>query len=372
MDTIVFAGGGTGGHIFPGLAIAEFLEKKHPELRCVWLGSSRGLDRGIVESAGLTFYGIPSGKLRRYFSVHNVLDLFRIGAGFFVSLYRLWRLRPRLVFSKGGFVSVPPCFAAFLLRIPVITHECDFTPGLATRLNSRVAKMILVSYEETAAYFPEKYRSRIRYTGNPVRSEFYAGDPDAGRSYTGCTDPEVPVVFVQGGSLGARQINELLCEIARELCGRCFVVHQTGAGNRNDCELLEREIPGSRYRSFEFIRGEMPHVLASADIVVSRAGANSVWECATAGKPMVLIPLDTGSSRGDQIDNARYFENRGAAVVLAGEKATAVNLLNTVRAILDDSARLAAMAAASKSLGSHQAAEIIARYIAEFNPEGTV
>ena len=144
------------------------------------------------------------------------------------------------------------------------------------------------------------------------------------------------------------------------------------AGNRNDCELLEREIPGSRYRSFEFIRGEMPHVLASADIVVSRAGANSVWECATAGKPMVLIPLDTGSSRGDQIDNARYFENRGAAVVLAGEKATAANLLNTVRAILDDSARITAMAAASKSLGTRQAAEIIARYIAEFNPEGTV
>ena len=308
MDTIVFAGGGTGGHIFPGLAIAEFLEKNHPELRCVWLGSSRGLDRGIVESAGLTFYGIPSGKLRRYFSVLNVLDLFRIGAGFFVSLYRLWRLRPRLVFSKGGFVSVPPCFAAFLLRIPVITHECDFTPGLATRLNSRVAKMILVSYEETAAYFPGNYRSRIRYTGNPVRSEFYAGDPDAGRSYTGCTDPEVPVVFVQGGSLGARQINELLCEIAPALCARCFVVHQTGAGNRNDCELLERTIPGGRYRSLDYSRGNGACARFRGYCCLS-CRSKLVWECATAGKPMVLIPL-IREAPGDQNDNARYFEHR--------------------------------------------------------------
>ncbi len=370
MDTIVFAGGGTGGHIFPGLAIAEILEKEHPEIRCVWLGSSRGQDRVFVESAGLLFYGLPSGKLRRYFSFRNVLDIFKITAGFFVSLYRLHTIRPRLVFSKGGFVSVPPCFAARILNIPVITHECDFTPGLATRLNSRVAKKIFVSYEETTRFFSKKFQSRIEYTGNPVRSDFYTGDPEKGRLFTGFHDPAIPVVFVQGGSLGARQVNALICDIVNELCDRCYVVHQTGAGNRDVSKALEAAVPGGRYRSYEFIREEMPHVLASADLVVSRAGANSVWECATAGKPMILIPLDTGSSRGDQIDNARYFEIQDAAIVLGGGKATASNLLAVLRSLLDDPHRRVVMGTASKKLGERQSARIIANRIAELAGSG--
>lgn len=371
MDTIVFTGGGTGGHIFPGLAIVEIITEKYPHIQCVWFGSSAGMDRNLVESAGLTFYGIPSGKLRRYASFRNFLDMFKIVAGFFVSLYHLARLRPSIVFSKGGFVSVPPCFAAALLRIPVITHECDVTPGLATRLNAMVAKQIYVSYEQTILCFSRKYRHKIHTTGNPVRRIFYHGDAAAGRTFAGFAGKSLPVVFVLGGSLGARQVNALVLDSAPQLLDICCIVHQTGAGNRDNAQSFEQTTTGDNYRSFEFIRAEMPHVLASADLVISRAGANSVWECAAAGKPMILIPLESGSSRGDQIDNARFFEEKGAAVVLSGCTATTENLFNTVTALLEDQGVLSSMADASRNLGTVNAAECIAAALIDaIHPEG--
>lgn len=360
MDTIVFAGGGTGGHIFPGLAILEIITEKYPHIQCIWFGSSTGMDRNLVESAGVRFYGIPSGKMRRYASFRNFLDLFKIMAGFFVSLYHLMRIRPSIVFSKGGFVSVPPCFAAALLRIPIITHECDVTPGLATRLNSLVAKQILVSYEKTVAFFSSGQRRKIIVSGNPVRRVFYHGNASSGLIFCGFEQRKLPVVFVQGGSLGARQINSLILDCAPVLLDFCCIVHQTGAGNREEALLFEQSNTNGNYRSFEFIREEMPHVLAFADLVISRAGANSVWECAAAGKPMILIPLEGGSSRGDQIDNARFFEEKGAAIVLGGDMATGDNLIDTVKTLLADQETLSSMADASRSLGSVNAAQSIA------------
>ncbi len=369
MDTIVFTGGGTGGHIFPGLAIVEILQSKHPAVRCVWFGSSTGMDRVLVEAASLPFYGIPSGKLRRYFSLRNGIDVFKIIAGFFVSLYHLARIRPYAVFSKGGFVSVPPCMAAAFLRIPVFTHECDVTPGLATRLIAPVAQHIFVSYEKTGQYFPQKMQQKIRYSGNPVRPVFSRADAQAGRAFTGFSGEDMPILFVQGGSLGARQINTLIRDIIPQLHDICLVVHQTGAGNNEPaCSAGQRN---DRYRTYEFIRSEMPHVLASADLVVSRSGANSVWECATAGKPMILIPLEAESSRGDQIDNARFFEEHGAAVVLCGKEATAENLVRTITQLLENRTALSVMADASRALGAVHAAEYIAdELVAQKNSQG--
>lgn len=333
---MVFTGGGTGGHIFPGIAVAEVLIKKN--LAAVsWIGSPGGRDREIVETAGIKFYSVPSGKLRRYFSFQNVVDIFKIAAGFFSSLGLLKKLKPDVLFSKGGFVSVPPCFAARVLGIPVVTHECDFSPGLATKLNTRVASRILLSYSETAGFFPEGVKARCMVTGNPVRDGFFSASGEKGRAFIGI-DSSDPVLLVLGGSSGAESLNELVYSCLEDLCGRFVVVHQTGG----KIPKLQRENPGKadylksgkRYFPVDFISREMADVLAAATIVVSRSGAGAVWECAAAGKPMILVPLEKGSSRGDQLENAAWFEKRGAALVLSGENVTPEKLKEAVETIL--------------------------------------
>lgn len=364
MTTIVFAGGGTGGHIFPGLAVVDEL-KKLTDARVVWIGSSRGMDREIVERHGVEFIEIPSGKLRRYADIRNAIDFFRIIAGFFCALFALMRLRPSVVFSKGGFVSVPPCMAAGILGIPLVTHECDYSPGLATRINARFASDIFVSYKETVTQFPQKYRSRITVTGNPVRSAFYSGDARRGREFLGCADTDLPVVFVQGGSLGARQVNGLIAECAEQLCARAIVVHQTGNANADQAIDSANPLVRERYKPYPFIKDEIADVLASASLVIARSGANTVWECAAAGKPMVLIPLDKGSSRGDQIENARFFVGAGAAVMLTGTEANPGSLVRAVEGILADARLRETMGSNALALASSRPAATIATILAD-------
>ena len=219
---IVFAGGGTGGHIYPGIAVADSLkalaESKGLSVEIYWIGNGSGMDRDIVEknlvSAGgsiTEFLGIPCGKLRRYFSLRNFVDIFKIAGGFFKSLSLLKKIKPDVLFSKGGFVSVPPCRAAKMLHIPYYTHECDFTPGLATKLNSGGAKNIFVSYEESSKYLKGKNASKCVVTGNPVRPVFYQDNRDAGLEFLGVPkDHEKPILLVLGGSSGALQINNLV------------------------------------------------------------------------------------------------------------------------------------------------------------------
>ena len=333
--TAVFTGGGTGGHIYPGLAVADELRKKAvargAALTICWIGSSSGMDKTVVEKnvdeAGRksadAFYGIPAGKLRRYFSLKTVSDMFKIVGGFFASLAILIKLKPAVLFSKGGFVSVPPCAAAKLLGIPVYTHECDFTPGLATKINSIAAKRILVSYKETESFFKTAYRKKIIVTGNPVREAFYRASPERGRAFLNSSGNTKPVLLVLGGSLGAVQINELVRENLDRLCASFFVVHQTGVKNADTVRHAD-------YAQYPFLYSEMSDVIAASDIVLSRAGANSIWECAVLKKPLVLIPLTGSGTRGDQEDNARYFEERGAAVVLSREKANSEELLRAL------------------------------------------
>jgi UDP-N-acetylglucosamine--N-acetylmuramyl-(pentapeptide) pyrophosphoryl-undecaprenol N-acetylglucosamine transferase len=232
--TVAFAGGGTGGHIYPGLAVADELRARAAadgrEIRICWIGCSSGMDRMIVEKntdasgrkSADEFYGIPAGKLRRYLSFRNFIDLFRIIGGFFASFAVLVRIRPAVLFSKGGFVSVPPCAAAALLRIPVYTHECDFTPGLATKLNSRNAEHILLSYKETELYLRSEYRKKAIVTGNPVRPVFYTADASRGLAFLGIAEKKKPVLLVLGGSSGARQINELVRENLDKLCDHVY------------------------------------------------------------------------------------------------------------------------------------------------------
>lgn len=354
VRTIVFAGGGTGGHIYPGLAVADELRKiassKNEKIKICWIGNSSGMDRELVEKSGSVdlFYGVPSGKLRRYFSFQNFLDIFKIFAGFVKSFLFLLKTKPDVLFSKGGFVSVPPCAAAHFLHIRTFTHECDFTPGLATRINSKFASKILVSYEETKKYFSAEKQNKVIVTGNPVRPVFYTADAQKGRKFLfegrSGYDPSKPVLLVLGGSLGAHQINTLVSENLDWLLSRFNVVHQCGARDAG-------EMPGnaSGYFLYPFIYGEMPDVISAADVVLSRAGANSIWECSVLGKPLVLIPLCGEGTRGDQVDNARYFAAAGAAEVLLGKDAASENLRKSLEKFLDEKTR-SNFAFASKKL----------------------
>ena len=238
-------------------------------------------------------------------------------------------------------MSVPPCIAARLLKIPVYTHECDFTPGLANRINAKSASKMLLSYEETKRFLSPENCSKSVVTGNPVRPVFYEADEKKGFEFTGISfNHEKPVLLVLGGSSGARQINSLVSENLDFLCENFIVVHQTGMINTDEAEnkrLCEKY--GERYKPYPFIYSEMAHVLRTADIVLSRAGANSIWECAVMKKPMLLVPLCGNGTRGDQVDNAKFFEEKGCAEVLLGDEVTGEKIRIALEKMIDSNER---------------------------------
>jgi len=368
MVNIAFTGGGTGGHIYPGLAVAvelkRLLSNKSEtgfEFRIFWLGSSSGMDRSIVEEAGIEFFGIPSGKLRRYFSLRNATDFFKISAGFLTAKKILKREKACLLFSKGGFVSVPPCAAAASLGIPVFTHESDFSPGLATKINTRFVMRtdgrIFTAYDDTTGFFPERVRDRVTVCGNPVRSVFRSADAAKGRTFLGVQEGQ-RILLVLGGSQGAKEINELVRAALPELKEIYTVVHQTGANQKWDLT------PSKRYKPFPYIGNEMPDVMSAAELVMGRSGAG-IWEWAVSGKPMLLIPLAGSGTRGDQVENACYFEKKGAAQVLSGDDVNPQTLICAVKALAQDFEKREAMADASCRIGEQNGAEIIAGILAE-------
>ncbi|HPM71674.1 MAG TPA: undecaprenyldiphospho-muramoylpentapeptide beta-N-acetylglucosaminyltransferase [Spirochaetales bacterium] len=351
---IAFTGGGTGGHVFPGLAVIEALRERWPG-RIVWIGSGKEVERQAVEAAGVEFVAIPSGKLRRSASLENVGDAFKVVAGYLAARRVLRGLRPALLFSKGGYVSVPPCMAAAALGIPVFTHESDLSTGLATRLNARRAERILVSWERTLDDLPESQRARAIAVGNPVRRAIRAGNAAAGRRWLGFAD-DLPIVLALGGSQGARQVNDLIGAILPALAGKARVAHQCGPGNP-----VCRPADGD-YKGFEFVSGELPDLYAAADVIVGRAGAGTLWEGAASGKPMVFIPLGSGS-RGDQVENARLLASRGGAVCLAGDEATPEALLAALTPLLSNPEARSTMAAAAGETARPDAAAAIAGMI---------
>ncbi|MDR0550530.1 MAG: undecaprenyldiphospho-muramoylpentapeptide beta-N-acetylglucosaminyltransferase [Spirochaetaceae bacterium] len=367
--TIAFTGGGTGGHIYPGLALIEALRTEggiFADARIIWLGSKRGMDKTIVESAAglnIAFFGIRSGKLRRSFSFRNILDIYNVFAGFIESLLILKRERPRLLFSKGGFVSVPPVAAAHSLKIPAWTHESDFSMGLANKINARFAVRIFLSYEQTLDALPPRLRGKAVVSGNPVRAAFYSASSDErvpesaakARAFLGLTE-DAPVLFILGGSQGAQEINALVEQTLAALTVRFVVVHQTGGGEAAGAAT-------DRYKPFAYIKNEMPSLLAYSALVAGRSGAGTVWECAACGKPMMLIPLAGSGTRGDQVENARYFERKGAAVCLVHPSAG--EFLSAVTALADSPARLKDMAESSHKLGRQNAAAFLAREICD-------
>ena len=315
MKRIILTGGGTAGHVTPNLAIAPHLRNSGYEL--FYIGSKKGIEKTLAENAGIPYTGISSGKLRRYINIKNVTDTFRVVKGLGDAFAAIARIRPGLVFSKGGFVSVPVVIAAKTLGVRVIVHESDMTPGLANKLSLPFADKICVCFPETIKHVPE---GKGILTGTPIRAELYRGSIGEARQICGFHDSK-PVIMVMGGSQGSIAINECLRGILPQLVKRFNVIHLCGRNNRRS-DLAMRG-----YLQFEYVSQELPHLLAFADIVVSRAGANSISEFLALRKPNLLIPLPLSASRGDQILNAKSYESQGFSMLLNEEDMTPDTLL---------------------------------------------
>ena len=325
MKHIVLTGGGTAGHVTPNIALIARLKEEGYKIS--YIGSYTGIEKTLIEEQGIPYYGISSGKLRRYFDLKNFTDPFRVLKGFGEARKLLKKLQPDIVFSKGGFVSVPVVVAAGRLKIPTIIHESDMTPGLANRLCIPSAVKVCCNFPETKSHLPE---GKAVVTGTPIRQELLSGDPQKGRDFTGFT-PDKPVILIIGGSLGAQAVNTAVRNILPQLLPEFQVVHLCGKGKKDE------SLTGlTGYVQYEYIEKELADLFAMADIVISRAGANAICELQALKKPNLLIPLSANASRGDQILNARSFEKQGFSMVLEEEEITDQVLLDAVKKLFEN------------------------------------
>lgn len=322
MKKIVLTGGGTAGHVTPNLALLPDL--KNNDFEVSYIGSQNGIEKELVEKAGIAYYPISTGKLRRYLSVENVKDAFRVLRGIKDAYSLLKRLQPDGVFSKGGFVSVPVVIAAKLLHIPSVIHESDMTPGLANKISMPFAKKICVTFPETLQSMPKQ---KGVLTGSPIRKELFEGEKQKGLELLGFSESQ-PILFMIGGSLGSVAINQTLREALPQLTQTFQVAHVCGKGN-----VDQKFQQHKNYRQFEYVSSELPHLLAAADLVLSRAGSNSISEFLALQKPNLLIPLTLRASRGDQIANAKSFEQQGFSMVLQEDTMTAQSLADALEAL---------------------------------------
>ena len=290
MKRIILTGGGTAGHVTPNIALIPKLRELGYDIQ--YIGSYNGIEKELIEPFGIPYHGISSGKLRRYFSLQNFTDPFRVIKGFGEARKLIKGLKPDVIFSKGGFVSVPVVLAGKRCKVPVIIHESDMTPGLANKLAIPSAVKVCCNFPETLDALPE---GKAVLTGSPIRQELLTGDKDAARKMCGFTD-EKPVILVIGGSLGAVAVNEAVRAALPELLKQFQIIHLCGKG-KVDHSL--KEIKG--YCQFEYIKNELRDLFALADVVISRAGANAICELLALRKPNLLIPLSARASRGDQI-----------------------------------------------------------------------
>ncbi len=302
MNKVLFTGGGTAGHVIPAIPVMQRLLDEGVEVSFV--GSDSGLEAGLLTDLAVRYHAISAGKLRRYFSLENLLDVFRVAKGFLQAVALIRADRPDVVFSKGGFVSLPVVLAAALCRVPIVAHESDLTPGLANRLALPFIRTLCVNFAGSEPIVANtRFRGELLLTGTPVREQLTAGDARRGRELLGFAGDK-PLLLVTGGSLGADAINRVVREALDELLERCDVVHVCGTGKASGVE-----VPG--YRQFEYVDESWGDILAAADVVISRAGANTLYELLSLRKPNLLIPLSPAVSRGDQIENAAYAQSLG-------------------------------------------------------------
>ena len=349
MKKIVLTGGGTLGHVTPHLSLIPHLLQAGYEIH--YIGTEKGMEAEKIRSvSGVTYHAVQSGKLRRYFSWQNFIDPFKVIAGAFQSARLMGKIKPDVVFSKGGFVAVPVVFGAWLHRVPVVCHESDLTPGLANRLCAPFARKIATTFPECAQALGPK----AEMTGTPLRPELFRGSRARGLSLLGF-DGSKPILLMMGGSSGAQAVNKALREALPRLTGKFDVAHICGKGN------LDEALQGmSGYRQLEFLDAELPDALACADLVLSRAGSNALCEFQALCKPMLLVPYPKGASRGDQILNAQSLQKRGLARVLLQEDMTADTLVRALESTWADREQLtAALHAAPPADGTERVLEMI-------------
>ena len=324
MKRIILTGGGTAGHVTPNLALLPRLKEDGWEVH--YIGSYQGIERDLITAAGIPYYGISSGKFRRYFDPKNFSDPFRVLKGCKEASALIRQLEPDVIFSKGGFVAVPVVLAARRHHVPAVIHESDITPGLANRICIPSARTICANFPETLNYLPKE---KAVLTGTPIRPELFAGSRIRGLDFCGFTANR-PVLLVMGGSTGAAAVNEAVWNLLPTLVRRFQIIHLCGRGKMNSAYA---GTPG--YAQYEYISKELPDLLAAADLVLSRAGANAICELLALRKPNILIPLPAASSRGDQLLNAESFERQGYSYILKEEELTNETLLTAITEVYD-------------------------------------
>ena len=323
MKRIVLTGGGTAGHVTPCIALIPDLRKTGYDIH--YIGSYNGIERKLIEAENIPYHGISSGKLRRYFDLKNFTDPFRVYKGFREARKILKELKPDIIFSKGGFVTVPVVLASRKHKIPVIIHESDITPGLANKISIPTAKKVCANFPETMSHLPEE---KAVLTGTPIRKELFTGNKIQGLDLCKFTANK-PVIMVIGGSSGSRVINRVVRNMLPTLLRDYQVIHLCGTNNI-DQELIKTK----GYVQFEYVNEELKDLFATADLIISRAGANAISEFLALRIPNILIPLSHGASRGDQILNAESFESQGYSYLLLEEDLTVASLLQAIEEVM--------------------------------------
>ena len=322
MKRIVLTGGGTAGHVTPNMALIPNLQEAGYDIQ--YIGSYDGIEKDLITGIDIPYHSISSGKLRRYFDVKNFTDPFKVMKGYLQASKLLKQLKPDIVFSKGGFVSVPVVLAAKHRHIPCIIHESDMTPGLANKLAIPSTTKVCCNFPETLNYLPN---GKAVLTGSPIRQELFEGNKERGLSFCGFTSDK-PVILVIGGSLGAVAVNNAVRESLDELLKHFQIIHLCGKG-KVEPSLQQKQ----GYVQFEYIKKELSDLFACTDLMISRAGANAICEILSLRKPNILIPLSAAASRGDQILNARSFEKQGYSFVIEEESLTKESLIDAVQTV---------------------------------------
>lgn len=351
---VLLTGGGTAGHVSVNEALIPVFNEKGYEIH--YIGSHDGIEKELIKDGyrEVIYHAIQSGKLRRYFSMKNFSDPFRVGAGVLQAYSILRKVKPEIIFSKGGFVSVPVVLAAKLAKIPVVVHESDVTPGLANKLALPFSKHIFTVFEQTLDYVPA---GKATCTGAVIRPEIFQGDRKEGLRIAGLTG-EKPVFIVMGGSQGSAVLNDAVRKNLEAVLEKYEIIHLCGKGNIDESLELTKG-----YTQFEYVTDGLPHLLAASDYAVSRAGSNAIFELLSIIKPMLLIPLSASQSRGDQLLNASLFKSLGIANVIQEEELEELSMPKLFGTLIEDREKLASnMKKVSNTKSPEEMAELILTY----------